>query len=211
MYLFLTQTVFAYRSKDAVTILKDWGTNVGKRNCIIIFSGEDDVYLCDEDVFKATYEKLDSGEGDEDGPALLEGGAAASASAIIAAAAAATNNSNKMTVVETKETALGPASPSHGNGSLIVVSASASASSAAAEAAAAAAAAGLVPVDPMHGTHEWRKTGTVLARCMEEAFSVRTDGGSEHGMAGDYLVQNAQGDQWSIEAKTFLELYERWD
>jgi hypothetical protein len=58
---------------------------------------------------------------------------------------------------------------------------------------------------------EYRKVGTVLARLMEEGFSVKTEGGNEHGMSGDYLVQGEGGDQWSIEAKTFLELYERWD
>lgn len=58
--------------------------------------------------------------------------------------------------------------------------------------------------------HEYRKTGTILATCMEEAFAVKTSGGSiEHGMAGDYLVQNDLGDQWSVEARSFLDLYER--
>ena len=66
-------------------------------------------------------------------------------------------------------------------------------------------------VDPFTVHEEWRKTaGTVLARCMEEAFSGQTNGGPEHGMAGDYLVQNDAGDQCSIEARTFLKLYERW-
>jgi hypothetical protein len=156
--------VFAYRSKDPVTILKDWGTNLGKRNCIIIFSGEDDVYLCDEDVFKATYERLDSGEEVESDD--LGGGGG------------------------------GGEERKDGGRPAIQLTAPSSALA-----------------DPMHGHHEWRKTGTVLARCMEEAFSIKTAGGTEHGMAGDYLVQNDQGseEQWSVEAQTFLEMYERWD
>ena len=75
----------------------------------------------------------------------------------------------------------------------------------------------LSPSDPGNENdhHEYRKTDTVLARLMEDAFSVKTNGGTEHGMAGDYLVQTDtdrdDADQWSIEAKTFLELYERVD
>jgi hypothetical protein len=75
----------------------------------------------------------------------------------------------------------------------------------------------LSPSDPGNENdhHEYRKTGTVLARLMEDAFSVKTNGGTEHGMAGDYLVQTDtdrdDADQWSVEAKTFLELYERVD
>lgn len=151
------KTVFAYRSKDPVTILKDWGTNLGKRGCVIIFSGEDDVYLCDEEVFDATYERLDYGEEDaaEPAPALTPGGGTATDS-------------------RPNTGSLRPSDPS--------------------------------PSDDHR--HEYRKTGTVLARCMSEAFSLKTNGGTEHGMAGDYLVQN-EGDQWSIDAKTFVELYER--
>jgi serine/threonine protein kinase len=114
-------TVHAYRSKDPVTILKDWGRNVGKVGHFVIFSGEDDVYLCDPDIFSTSYESVGSPE-----------------------------------------------------------------------------------------NHEYRKTGTVLARCMKEAFAIKTASLSvEHGMAGDYLVQNDNGDQWSVEQKTFERLYER--
>jgi len=190
------RTVFAYRSKDPVTILKDWGTNLGKKNCVVLFSGEDDVYLCDEDVFKATYEPV---EGGEDESHQLEGWPPA-----IAAAAAAAGG--------TGDTPGGPASPSGAGGAGVsAFSASASAASGSSAGGGSVSPSGSTapPVDFLSRRHEWRKTGTVLARCMEEAFSVQTAGGSEHGMAGDYLVQNEQGDQWSVEARTFLELYER--
>ena len=59
------QTIYAYRSKDPVTVLKDWvrinqspyhvlklktrcqGKNVGRANCMVIVSDHDDVYTMD--------------------------------------------------------------------------------------------------------------------------------------------------------------------
>lgn len=82
--------------------------------------------------------------------------------------------------------------------------------------------------------HEFRKTGTVIARCMGEPFSIKTKSGAlvrsicpprlaadligrrsvvdylqEHGVAGDFLVQDEKGDQWIIDGKTFTGLYVR--
>lgn len=51
-----SQTVFAYRSKDPVTIVKIWGKSVGLAGSFVLDGGEDDVYLLQEEVFHATYE-----------------------------------------------------------------------------------------------------------------------------------------------------------
>jgi hypothetical protein len=40
------QTVFAYRSKDPVTILKDWGKSRGGPGAYVILGSNDDVYTC---------------------------------------------------------------------------------------------------------------------------------------------------------------------
>ena len=127
-------TVHAYRSKDPVTVQKDWGLNVGKRGHYVIFSGDDDVYTCDPDIFHSSYERVQS-----------------DAEARAAAAAAAQQRAR--------------------SGSMQGVA-----------------------VDEMFVSHEYRKTGQILARCMREAFAIRvTEGTVEHGMAGDYLVQNDSG------------------
>jgi len=49
--------------------------------------------------------------------------------------------------------------------------------------------------------------GYVVARQMDEPFSIKSSGGVEHGVAGDYLLANDMGDQWSVDASTFNELY----
>lgn len=56
--------------------------------------------------------------------------------------------------------------------------------------------------------HQYRKTGTVLARLMAEPFAVKTAGGMVQGLAGDYLVESNTGDQWTVPASNFKELYE---
>jgi len=114
-------TVFAYRTADPITIIKDWGKSVGNAGDYIVHSPGDDVYVVDSELFKRTYEPVRGSE------------------------------------------------------------------------------------------HEYRKVGTVLARMMEEPFVVRSGpGGSstEFGYVGDYLVQNAAGDQWVVEGKVFKTLYE---
>eukprot|EP01006_Ploeotia_vitrea_P022552 TRINITY_DN54962_c0_g1_i1.p1 TRINITY_DN54962_c0_g1~~TRINITY_DN54962_c0_g1_i1.p1 ORF type:complete len:777 (+),score=416.56 TRINITY_DN54962_c0_g1_i1:39-2333(+) len=112
------RTVFAYKSKDPVTIMKDWGKSQAPGGSYVILSGDDDVYLCTEDVFKQTYE-------------------------------------------------------------------------------------------PVQGTkHEYRKTGKILAKQLEEPFAIKTANGMEHGAAGDFLVQNEQKEQWVIARDTFTSLYE---
>lgn len=40
--------IHAYRSKDPVTVLKDWGKNVGKAGSMVIVGGDDDVYTCEQ-------------------------------------------------------------------------------------------------------------------------------------------------------------------
>ena len=130
-------TVYAYRSKDPVTVHKDWGVNIGKRGDIVIFSGEDDVYVADRDTFQSSYEKVS------------------------------------------------------------------------------------FSID----SNEYRKTGRILARCMEESFAIKSSSSNqstnnnnnsttiittvETGQAGDYLVQNDQMEQWVIESNTFKQLYEK--
>ncbi len=112
-------TIYAYRSADPITFLKDWGKSHGSAGCYVVLSKDDDVYALDAEVFNRSYE-------------------------------------------------------------------------------------------PVQGRpHEYRKTGCVLARRMEEPFAVRTKAQTtERGVAGDYLVQNALGEQWTIDGRTFLELYE---
>jgi hypothetical protein len=77
--------------------------------------------------------------------------------------------------------------------------------------------------------HEYRKTGEVRARRMDEPFAIRVGGAStttpgfdtagggspapsegliiEQGSAGDYIVQNAAGDQWVADGKTMDAVY----
>ena len=117
-------TIFAYRTADPVTVLKDWGRNQGRAGSYVVCGKDDDVYAVDADIFKRTYE----------------------------------------------------------------------------------------PIRGSKRKHEYRKTGYVVARRLEEPFVVRTKGGAnEHGHAGDYLVQNEQGEQWAIDAKTFEDTYEEDD
>lgn len=81
--------------------------------------------------------------------------------------------------------------------------------------------------------NEYRKVGFIIARRMEEPFAIKTASGvvspcsccaflcstmcpractltstQEQGMAGDYLAQNEQGDQWAINPQSFAQLYE---
>jgi len=111
-------TIWAYRSKDPVTILKDWGKNSGKAGCFVCLSGDDDVYLCAEDVFASSCT--------------------------------------------------------------------------------------LIP----NTLHEYRKSGFILGKRMDQQFANKTNYGMEHGSAGDFLVQNEAGDQWVIEAHIFHTIYE---
>jgi hypothetical protein len=55
--------------------------------------------------------------------------------------------------------------------------------------------------------HEYRKVGHVLARCMEDRFAIKTPSGVEFGDAGDYMLQDEQGDQWAVPAAKFLSMY----
>lgn len=60
--------------------------------------------------------------------------------------------------------------------------------------------------------HEYRKTGSILARQMDQSFTLKTQGTQlEHGKVGDYLVQNESGDQYIIAAQVFESTYERVD
>ena len=81
-------TIFAYKSKDPISILKDWGKNCGEKNCYIIHTppdkdisendnqtisehdhddkktseddhGGDDIYVINEDEFLETYEQIE--------------------------------------------------------------------------------------------------------------------------------------------------------
>lgn len=52
-------TVFAFKSADAVQVEKEWGKLSGDKGCWIICNAEeDDLYLCDEDVFERNYAQL---------------------------------------------------------------------------------------------------------------------------------------------------------
>lgn len=81
--------------------------------------------------------------------------------------------------------------------------------------------------EPVTGGHpfEFRKTGEVRARRMEEAFALRlaiggidptgiasaasasAEGLIEQGVAGDYVVQNEAGDQWITDGKSMEAMY----
>eukprot|EP00472_Partenskyella_glossopodia_P005196 CAMPEP_0197541388 /NCGR_PEP_ID=MMETSP1318-20131121/67131_1 /TAXON_ID=552666 /ORGANISM="Partenskyella glossopodia, Strain RCC365" /LENGTH=652 /DNA_ID=CAMNT_0043100557 /DNA_START=962 /DNA_END=2920 /DNA_ORIENTATION=+ len=51
--------VFAFQTADPCQVEKEWGKQRGKEGCWIICNpSEDDLYLCDEDVFKKTYQKV---------------------------------------------------------------------------------------------------------------------------------------------------------
>eukprot|EP01006_Ploeotia_vitrea_P007652 TRINITY_DN1771_c0_g1_i1.p1 TRINITY_DN1771_c0_g1~~TRINITY_DN1771_c0_g1_i1.p1 ORF type:complete len:798 (+),score=383.68 TRINITY_DN1771_c0_g1_i1:124-2517(+) len=54
--------VFAFRSKDQVTVFKSWGTGESKRGDWVIVGSGDDVYTCDAEIFEKTYEKVDGDE-----------------------------------------------------------------------------------------------------------------------------------------------------
>mmetsp|Transcript_27571 Transcript_27571/g.67051 ORF Transcript_27571/g.67051 Transcript_27571/m.67051 type:complete len:782 (-) Transcript_27571:253-2598(-) len=54
-----TATVYAFQTKDACQVEKDWGKQAGKGGCWVICNPqEDDLYLCDEAVFGRNYQKL---------------------------------------------------------------------------------------------------------------------------------------------------------
>jgi hypothetical protein len=63
---------------------------------------------------------------------------------------------------------------------------------------------------PVTGSaHEYRKTGYIIARQINEPFSIKTvTGAIEHGLCDDFLVQNDATEQWIIECRLFHELYE---
>mmetsp|Transcript_4623 Transcript_4623/g.8855 ORF Transcript_4623/g.8855 Transcript_4623/m.8855 type:complete len:762 (+) Transcript_4623:30-2315(+) len=56
--------------------------------------------------------------------------------------------------------------------------------------------------------NEYRKVGFIVAKRLEESFAIVSGGSTEHGLAGDFLVQNDKGDQWFVAESKFLELYE---
>mmetsp|Transcript_37103 Transcript_37103/g.72883 ORF Transcript_37103/g.72883 Transcript_37103/m.72883 type:complete len:793 (+) Transcript_37103:39-2417(+) len=51
-------TVFAFRSKDPVTVSKSWGTGEGKPGDYVVVGQGEDVYTCDYAIFKKTYAAL---------------------------------------------------------------------------------------------------------------------------------------------------------
>lgn len=53
------------------------------------------------------------------------------------------------------------------------------------------------------GDNKFMKTGKVLARRMSRDFTAGSSKGEQRGKAGDYLVQDSGGEQWSIDDKTF--------
>lgn len=55
------KTVHAYRSKDPVTVLKDWGKSASGPGAYIVLGGDDDVYTLDEQTFHTTYEPVAGG------------------------------------------------------------------------------------------------------------------------------------------------------
>lgn len=209
-----SKTIFAYRSKDAVKIYKDWGVSSGGKGTMIIFSGDDDVYLCDPDTFSTTYEPVR--------PTVL----------LSPRHGSGDRKEDDSKTGFSKTTPRTTTRPLHENKTL-----SHPASDAAeAEAVLQDANGGLNSVDESY--HEWRKIGTIIAGMMEEAFTIRVNkkprkageatsqptldkngvvGGDdddcsvEYGLANDYLVENEQGEQWVIDQKTFQELYERAD
>lgn len=63
--------------------------------------------------------------------------------------------------------------------------------------------------EPTGRPNEFRKHGFVLARKMDHPFAIKTGDGVESGHAGDFLLQNDQGDQWVVEGKKFTDLYEK--
>jgi serine/threonine protein kinase len=54
--------VIAFRSKDRVSVRKSWGLGEGKKGDYVIIGPGDDVYTCDADVFRQTYERVPGGE-----------------------------------------------------------------------------------------------------------------------------------------------------
>jgi hypothetical protein len=134
------QTVLAFRSKDPMTVYKQWGKNVGGADSMLIYGGEGDVYMMDCQVFERTYE-----------PALAHS-----------------------VPHHTPKEYEGAVSQRHWDESKY---------------------------------REYRKVGKVLARLMSEPFAIKTKAGTEQGNAGDYLVQNAQGEQWTVESGDFQRLY----
>jgi serine/threonine protein kinase len=51
--------VFAFKSKDAVIVYKNWGTGEGKKGDWVIVGPNDDVYTCDAKIFQKTYTRVD--------------------------------------------------------------------------------------------------------------------------------------------------------
>lgn len=58
---------------------------------------------------------------------------------------------------------------------------------------------------------EYRKTATVMARQMAEAFTVETLEGTMTGQPGDYLCRGPAGEEWPIKREIFEATYEPVD
>eukprot|EP00471_Norrisiella_sphaerica_P002510 CAMPEP_0184484532 /NCGR_PEP_ID=MMETSP0113_2-20130426/6237_1 /TAXON_ID=91329 /ORGANISM="Norrisiella sphaerica, Strain BC52" /LENGTH=779 /DNA_ID=CAMNT_0026865553 /DNA_START=165 /DNA_END=2504 /DNA_ORIENTATION=+ len=59
-----TATVYAFQTKDSCSVEKEWGKQSGKEGCWIICNpSEDDLYLCDEEVFYRNYKKMPERKG----------------------------------------------------------------------------------------------------------------------------------------------------
>lgn len=51
--------VYAFKSRDAVTVSKKWGTGTSQRGDYVIVGPADDVYTCAADIFHRTYQAVD--------------------------------------------------------------------------------------------------------------------------------------------------------
>lgn len=63
---------------------------------------------------------------------------------------------------------------------------------------------------PVHSgkENEYRKIGSILAKCMDTAFSIKNSSDVvESGEVGDYLGQSTKGVQWVIKGEDFNRLY----
>jgi hypothetical protein len=61
--------------------------------------------------------------------------------------------------------------------------------------------------DPRSTGLEYRKTATVWAVQMPEAFEVQTQEGVMQGRAGDFLCQGPAGERWPIKREIFEATY----
>jgi len=110
--------VYAHRTNAPTIVYKEWGESKGEPGDYVIVGQNDDVYICNAELFEQEYEKLPGSE------------------------------------------------------------------------------------------NRFKKVGRVLARRIDHDFTAETNRGLQEGKAGDYLVQNSSGEQWTIDAKTFDETYE---